>query len=156
MVNYGTILLLQYPRGHWDFPKGHVEESDEDEYADMYSLIDSDDDDRPNDLLPGDTDEDEEAATDEYWESFQPASRRTENPNPTTVALGVSPSWSLVGQINPKPVKLTRQGSDAIFSLLQNVHMAPSARKAVTGDGVCIGLTFKTSPFLHPKTQTEP
>ena len=31
--------------------------------------------------------------------------------------------------------------------------MVPSARKAVTGDGVCIGLTFKTSPFLHPKTQ---
>ena len=31
--------------------------------------------------------------------------------------------------------------------------MVPSARKAVTGDGVCIGLTFKSSPFVHPKTQ---
>ena len=30
--------------------------------------------------------------------------------------------------------------------------MAPSARKAVTGDGICIGLTFKSSPFVHPKT----
>ncbi|MDP6870548.1 MAG: NUDIX domain-containing protein [Candidatus Poseidoniaceae archaeon] len=30
MVNFGSILLLQYPQGHWDFPKGHVEESDSD------------------------------------------------------------------------------------------------------------------------------
>ena len=29
LVNYGAILLLQYPQGHWDLPKGHVEESDE-------------------------------------------------------------------------------------------------------------------------------
>lgn len=28
LVNFGQILLLQYPQGHWDFPKGHVEESD--------------------------------------------------------------------------------------------------------------------------------
>tara|TARA_Y100001933_G_scaffold250287_1_gene286349 strand:+ start:768 stop:1178 length:411 start_codon:yes stop_codon:yes gene_type:complete len=30
LVNYGTILLLQYPQGHWDLPKGHVEDSDAD------------------------------------------------------------------------------------------------------------------------------
>ena len=29
LVNFGSILLLQYPQGHWDFPKGHVEESDD-------------------------------------------------------------------------------------------------------------------------------
>ena len=28
LVNLGSILLLQYPQGHWDFPKGHVEEND--------------------------------------------------------------------------------------------------------------------------------
>lgn len=33
LVNFGSILLLQYPQGHWDFPKGHVEESDEDKKA---------------------------------------------------------------------------------------------------------------------------
>ncbi|MFB1005625.1 MAG: NUDIX domain-containing protein [Candidatus Poseidoniaceae archaeon] len=33
LVNYGTILLLQYPQGHWDFPKGHVEEDDDDHHA---------------------------------------------------------------------------------------------------------------------------
>ena len=33
LVNFGTILLLQYPQGHWDFPKGHVEESDDDHHA---------------------------------------------------------------------------------------------------------------------------
>ena len=25
LVNYGSILLLQYPQGHWDFPNGHIE-----------------------------------------------------------------------------------------------------------------------------------
>jgi hypothetical protein len=112
-----------------------------------------------NELLSEETDEEEVAATNEYWRSFQSASKRTDIPNPTTTtdtttaAPGVSPPWSLVGRIDPKPVKLTRQGSDSIFNLLQKVHMVPSARKAVTGDGVCIGLTFKTSPFMHPKTQ---
>lgn len=33
LVNYGTILLLQYPQGHWDFPKGHVEDEDDDHHA---------------------------------------------------------------------------------------------------------------------------
>ena len=33
LVNYGTVLLLQYPQGHWDFPKGHVEEDDPDHHA---------------------------------------------------------------------------------------------------------------------------
>lgn len=28
LVNFGSILLLQYPQGHWDFPKGHVEDGD--------------------------------------------------------------------------------------------------------------------------------
>ena len=32
-VNYGTILLLQYPQGHWDLPKGHVEDDDVDKHA---------------------------------------------------------------------------------------------------------------------------
>ena len=25
LVNYDSVLLLQYPQGHWSFPKGHVE-----------------------------------------------------------------------------------------------------------------------------------
>ena len=33
LVNLGSILLLQYPQGHWDLPKGHVEEDDVDNYA---------------------------------------------------------------------------------------------------------------------------
>ncbi|GIR00514.1 MAG: hypothetical protein CM15mP9_2170 [Methanobacteriota archaeon] len=32
-MNFGSILLLQYPQGHWDFPKGHVEEGDADKRA---------------------------------------------------------------------------------------------------------------------------
>ena len=33
LVNFGSILLLQYPQGHWDFPKGHVEDNDADRKA---------------------------------------------------------------------------------------------------------------------------
>jgi len=35
LVNYGTVLLLQYPQGHWDLPKGHVEDDDDDRHATM-------------------------------------------------------------------------------------------------------------------------
>jgi 8-oxo-dGTP pyrophosphatase MutT (NUDIX family) len=28
VINLGNILLLEYPQGHWDFPKGHLEEGD--------------------------------------------------------------------------------------------------------------------------------
>ena len=35
LVNYGTVLLLQYPQGHWDLPKGHVEPDDEDRQRTM-------------------------------------------------------------------------------------------------------------------------
>ena len=28
LVNYDSVLLLQYPQGHWSFPKGHVEEGE--------------------------------------------------------------------------------------------------------------------------------
>lgn len=32
LVNLGSILLLQYPQGHWDLPKGHVEKDDNNNY----------------------------------------------------------------------------------------------------------------------------
>ncbi len=50
-------------------------------------------------------------------------------------------------------MKLSPKGIHDIFYHLLNVNMVPSARKAVAGDGVCIGLTYKTNPFVHPKTQ---
>ena len=28
LVNFDSVLILQYPRGHWDLPKGHVEHDD--------------------------------------------------------------------------------------------------------------------------------
>ncbi|MBM47219.1 MAG: diadenosine tetraphosphate hydrolase [Euryarchaeota archaeon] len=28
LFNFDSILLLQYPQGHWSYPKGHVEEGD--------------------------------------------------------------------------------------------------------------------------------
>ena len=35
LVNYGTVLLLQYPQGHWDLPKGHVEADDANRHETM-------------------------------------------------------------------------------------------------------------------------
>lgn len=29
LVNFGSVLLLQYPQGHWGFPKGHYEPEDD-------------------------------------------------------------------------------------------------------------------------------
>lgn len=28
LVNFDSVLVLQYPQGHWDLPKGHVEDDD--------------------------------------------------------------------------------------------------------------------------------
>ena len=33
LFNYDSILLLQYPQGHWSFPKGHVEEGETNHHA---------------------------------------------------------------------------------------------------------------------------
>ena len=33
LLNYDSILLLQYPQGHWSFPKGHVEAGDSDHHS---------------------------------------------------------------------------------------------------------------------------
>ena len=33
LVNFDAVLLLQYPQGHWDLPKGHVEVTDNDHLA---------------------------------------------------------------------------------------------------------------------------
>ena len=33
LVNFDAVLLLQYPQGHWDLPKGHVEMTDADHLA---------------------------------------------------------------------------------------------------------------------------
>ena len=33
LVNLGSILLLEYPQGHWDFPKGHLEDTDVSRHA---------------------------------------------------------------------------------------------------------------------------
>ena len=29
LVNLDSILILQYPQGHWDLPKGHIEANDD-------------------------------------------------------------------------------------------------------------------------------
>ena len=33
LFNYDSILLLQYPQGHWSFPKGHIEEGEANHHA---------------------------------------------------------------------------------------------------------------------------
>jgi hypothetical protein len=98
------------------------------------------------DISSEDESEDEGGAR--FWGSFKPAaSARVENPHPgngpllgvvLSAAAGVTLAWAVVGKTNPKPFKLTQEGIHGIFYHLLNVHMVPSARKAVTGDGVCI------------------
>ena len=33
LINFDSILLLQYPQGHWSFPKGHVEKTDSNHHS---------------------------------------------------------------------------------------------------------------------------
>ena len=33
LFNYDSILLLQYPQGHWSFPKGHIEKGETNHHA---------------------------------------------------------------------------------------------------------------------------
>ncbi len=33
LLNFDSILLLQYPQGHWSFPKGHIEDGDSDHHS---------------------------------------------------------------------------------------------------------------------------
>ena len=33
LFNYDSILLLQYPQGHWSFPKGHIEQGETNHHA---------------------------------------------------------------------------------------------------------------------------
>ena len=33
LLNYDSVLLLQYPQGHWSFPTGHIEEGETNHHA---------------------------------------------------------------------------------------------------------------------------
>ena len=41
LVNYDSVLLLQYPQGHWSFPKGHVEEGETEDVAEVEASKDA-------------------------------------------------------------------------------------------------------------------
>ena len=122
-----------------------VEDEGEDEYEGMSPINFNDPwDDSSNDEREWEDEVDDYA----HWKSFSIDPSRRENPYPAvgplpgvrlSALVGVDSTWTVVGKINPTPLKLT--------------HKGPSARKAVAGDGVCIGLTFKPSPFVHPNTK---
>ena len=58
-----------------------------------------------------------------------------------------------VGKAQLASIALTPSGSDKILQLVQGVAMLKSARRAITGDGVCIGVTYKEDAVVHPKNQ---
>ncbi len=153
--DYGVLSVLAGgpKRNRWS----DLADEEEDEYEGMTPINFTD---------PGDDSSVGEWEDEEHdikgWDSYTVDPSRRENPYPAVGPLpgvrlsalaGVDFTWSVVGKINPKPLKLSHKGIHDIFYHLLNVNMVPSARKAVTGDGVCIGLTYKTNPFVHPKTQ---
>ena len=60
--------------------------------------------------------------------------------------------WTVVGKLSPTPIQLKSGGADSISRHLLDVKMTTYARKAVTGEGVCTDLNYKTQAFIHPKT----
>ena len=134
-----SVLAEGAKRNRWS---DLVEEEDEDEYEGM-SVINFNDpgDDSSNDEREWEDEVDDYA----HWNSFAIDPSRRGNPYPAVGPLpdvrlsalaGVDSTWTSVGQINPKPLKLAPQGIYDIFYHLLDVHMVPSARKAVTRDGV--------------------
>ena len=63
---------------------------------------------------------------------------------------------AVVGNINPKTIHFTPAGVHDIYCHLLGAQLVPSARRAVTGDGVSIGLTYKSSSFHTSENHTEP
>ncbi len=61
------------------------------------------------------------------------------------------PTWKVVWKTKPTRAALSSSGADKIFRRLLDVVMAKSARRAITGDGVCIGLTYNGNAFVHRK-----
>ena len=59
-----------------------------------------------------------------------------------------SDSWTAVGTTTPTRVPLHPQGCENLIGVLWRVEMVKSARRAVAGDGVCIGLTYTCHEFL--------
>ena len=93
---------------------------------------------------------DSKSDTDGDYDSWSPA--LPAHGAASAQAVPSSDGWAVVGKINPIPVPLSYSGIEDIFYYLMEVEMVQSARKAVTGDGICIGLTFKSNSFIHPKT----
>ncbi len=136
-----SVLAEGAKRNRWS---DLVEEEEEDEYEGMPVINFND--------LGGESSNEEREWEDEvddyaHWNSFSIDPSRREDPYPAVGLLpdvrlsalaGVDSTWTIVGKINPKPLKLTPKGIYDIFYHLLNVHMVPSARKAVAGDGVCI------------------
>ena len=58
--------------------------------------------------------------------------------------------WTAVGTVKPTRTPFHPQSCEEILELVWQADMAKSARRAVTGDGVCIGRTYKTEAFVHP------
>ena len=64
-------------------------------------------------------------------------------------AAANSTSWTKVGKFNPKPVKLNQSRLNEILRRLLDVEMVKPARQAVAGDGIRIGLSYKTNAFVY-------
>ena len=110
-------------------------DEEEDEYEGMTPINFTD---PGEDCSSGGEHEDEELGT-TGWGAFAPVDPlRRENPYPAVGPLpgvrlsalaGVSSKWSIVGNINPKPVKLTQKGiHDIFYHLLTSTWFLPQGR----------------------------
>ena len=73
----------------------------------------------------------------------------------TSYELADTKPWTKVGKLDPRPITLNLSGTEQILRRLQKVEMVQSARRAVTGDGICIGPKWKPGIYPPPK-RTEP
>ncbi len=61
--------------------------------------------------------------------------------------------WTKAGITKLTRIASKREWEFQHLHILQGVTMVKSARRATTGDGICIGLTYKEDAVIHPKTK---
>ncbi len=62
-------------------------------------------------------------------------------------------TWTTVGRLNPKPIKLNPSGIDNILHHLLDDERVKSARQAVAGEGLCMGSELRSRSICDPKAR---
>ena len=70
------------------------------------------------------------------------------------LTVGDYTDWTVEGDPNPQPVKLSRQGASDILVGLHNLVLPPTTGRGLSYDAFYLGLYNPQTPSVHSKTTT--